>query len=189
MSLAERGGKQGGRGQRRGDRADAELAGETACHPVQVLPKRVLVGEHPVRPDDNPLALRGEPPEAALPPDDLHPEVRLQSPDRRRQRRLRHMARGSGPREMSFPRESTEIFQLAQEHWTGIPAPRPEGKAAPRREPSRDGPAAQVATRRGVALEVGGADGVMCATRIDTAIAATLQERFSVKGVSWHPGQ
>jgi hypothetical protein len=99
------------------------------------------------------------------------------------------MARGSGPREMSFPRESTEIFQLAQEHWTGIPAPRPEGKAAPRREPSRDGPAAQVATRRGVALEVGGADGVMCATRIDTAIAATLQERFSVKGVSWHPGQ
>ena len=74
------------------------------------------LGEHAMGMLERELALRREADEAMAALDDRRAELLFELADRRRQRRLGHMARRRRSAEMLFARERDEIFELAKDH-------------------------------------------------------------------------
>ena len=126
--LGQRRGEQRGDGQRGGDRADAQHAGQPAAHAGELVAHRVLLGEDAVRPQQDLLALGREALEPLAALDDLDVELGLELADGGRQRRLGDVAGLGGPAEVPLTRQRAQVLQLAQQHGQEIPAKWPKVK-------------------------------------------------------------
>ena len=102
--------------QRGRDRADPQRALEAAAQPAGLLLQALEVGQRPLRPAEDPLALGRQPLELAAAPHERDAELALQAADARRQRRLRDVAGRRGAAEVALAVERREVLELADEH-------------------------------------------------------------------------
>ena len=94
-------------------RSVAEMPG---AHRGRLGLERVMLGEHPLRPDDQPLTLGCQTLEVLPAIDEGDAQLAFQLGDRRRQGGLRHVTAFRRTREVSFPGHRHEVLQLAKQH-------------------------------------------------------------------------
>ena len=96
--------------------ADPQPPGQALVDLLEPAAQILDLGENPVGVLQGHLALRRQADIAVAALDDRRPEIVLEQANRRRQRRLRHVAGVRGAAEMLFARERGEIFELTEDH-------------------------------------------------------------------------
>ncbi len=97
-------------------RADAKPAGQALVDLLETAAQVLRLGENAVSVVENEPSLRRQADEVMAALDDRRAETLFELPDRRRKRRLRHMAGLRGLAEMLLAGERNQIFELLQHH-------------------------------------------------------------------------
>ena len=116
VSRTERREHQRRRRRSRWNGAQPKRAGDPGPHSVHLGLERVVLGQNPLGPHDQALALGGEALKAVSAVDQGDVQLAFELGDRGRQRRLRHVALLGGPGEVSLLGDRDEVLQLTKEH-------------------------------------------------------------------------